>query len=210
MSSRCTMPARGSVASDGSRCSRALTRVPVGLPAPGCTTSPAGLSMTMTSLVLVQDVERDVLGQRFGLGIEHHVERDLLAATHRIARPDRLAVEQGIAGLDPFGQPRARELREQFGQDRVETAAGGRIRDDGSAGFGAFGAGCGHVSGSAVVRGLLREAGRGSAALLLSCASCPRRPKSADFMPMTPRSLPAFRAADAPAGRARHLRLRPA
>src|SRR5690606_36258113 len=49
LSSRCTMPARGSAASAGSRCSSAFTRVPDGLPAPGCTTSPAGLSITRTS-----------------------------------------------------------------------------------------------------------------------------------------------------------------
>src|SRR5690606_24058923 len=49
LSRRCTMPARGTAASAGSRNSRALTRVPLWLPAPGCTTRPAGLSMTRTS-----------------------------------------------------------------------------------------------------------------------------------------------------------------
>ncbi len=48
LSSRWTTPARGTDASAGSRNSSALTRVPVGLPAPGWTTSPAGLSITKT------------------------------------------------------------------------------------------------------------------------------------------------------------------
>src|SRR5690606_34404736 len=46
LSSRCTMPARGRAASAGSWCSSALTSVPLRLPAPGCTTRPAGLFTT--------------------------------------------------------------------------------------------------------------------------------------------------------------------
>src|SRR6476659_8640193 len=49
LSSRWTMPARGSSASPGSRGSSAFTNVPAGLPAPGCTTRPAGLSSTKTA-----------------------------------------------------------------------------------------------------------------------------------------------------------------
>jgi hypothetical protein len=46
LSSRCTMPARGSVAAAGSRASRPLSSVPCQLPGAGCTTRPAGLSST--------------------------------------------------------------------------------------------------------------------------------------------------------------------
>src|SRR6266545_8347613 len=51
-SRRCTMPGRaGSPTSDssGNRCRRPFTSVPPGCPAPGCTTSPAGLLTTIRS-----------------------------------------------------------------------------------------------------------------------------------------------------------------
>ncbi len=43
------MPARGRPLSAGSWCRRAFSIVPAQLPLPGCTTSPAGLSITSTS-----------------------------------------------------------------------------------------------------------------------------------------------------------------
>ena len=46
LSMRCTMPARGMAASFGSSASSAFCSVCARLPAPGCTTSPAGLSIT--------------------------------------------------------------------------------------------------------------------------------------------------------------------
>ncbi len=49
LSSRCTMPARGSSPVAGAWCSSAFSMVPAQLPLPGCTTSPAGLSITSTS-----------------------------------------------------------------------------------------------------------------------------------------------------------------
>ena len=49
LSSRWINPARGSAASFGSSPSKAFCKVCRGFPAPGCTTRPAGLSMTSTS-----------------------------------------------------------------------------------------------------------------------------------------------------------------
>ncbi|MCW0424878.1 hypothetical protein NB713_002821 [Xanthomonas sacchari] len=80
-------------------------------------------------VVLVQHLQRDVLGQGVGLGVQHRVQAGDLAAAQRIARPRRGAVEQGVAGFDPFGQARTRVFGEQFGQHRVEAATGGVIGD---------------------------------------------------------------------------------
>ena len=48
LSRRCTMPARGTPASAGACASSALSSVRSGWPAPGCTTRPAGLSITIS------------------------------------------------------------------------------------------------------------------------------------------------------------------
>src|SRR5690606_21512905 len=81
--------------------------------------------------ILVQHLQRDVLRLGADLVLELRAQADRLAATDRIARPRPRTVEQGVAGLDPFSQPRAREFREQFGQHGVEAPAGGGLGDDG-------------------------------------------------------------------------------
>ena len=70
----------------------------------------------------------DAIGER--LPIDTHVVPGIsafqaLAAAHGIARAGDLPVQQRIAGLDPASQARAREIREELGQDRIEAAAGG-------------------------------------------------------------------------------------
>src|SRR5690606_2788883 len=103
-------------------------------------------------LVLVQHVKRDVLGHRLGLDLGHLGQADGLAALHRVARARRLAVQQGVAGLDPGGQAGTGIFGEQLGQYGIETAAGGLVGDGGLAGGvwglghrGAFGMGSGQA-----------------------------------------------------------------
>ena len=83
-SSRWTMPGRCSSPTptrSGYRASRPLTSVPSALPAPGCTTSPAGLSTTMTasSSWTTPNVDRRIGLWQAGLGHRARVDRDLLA-----------------------------------------------------------------------------------------------------------------------------------
>jgi hypothetical protein len=72
LSIRCTMPGRFSPPMPERLppkwCRSALTSVPPGLPGAGWTTMPAGLSRTIEVVVLEDDVEGDVLGERVDLG----------------------------------------------------------------------------------------------------------------------------------------------
>ncbi len=118
-------------------------------------------------LVLEQDVERDVLGLRVGLDLHLHRQGHGLAAAHGLLGLDHPAAQQGVAGLDPFGQAGAGEIREQLGQHLVEAAAGG---GQGNAGFqqlalavvgfvdGGLGHGDGHLVGPGVGRAPFMEA----------------------------------------------------
>ena len=122
LSSRCTMPARGSAASCGSCASSAFCSVRSGLPAPGCTTSPAGLSMTNTCWSRMHDRQRDRL--RFGLGRRPRrsaATSHLLAAVDLVPRPARRAVDEYLAGVDPGLEPAARIIRQQRRQRLVEA-----------------------------------------------------------------------------------------
>ena len=84
----------------------------------------------------VKHLERNVLGNSIGFDLLAGSQRDGFAAVDRHFRLDHFAIEQGIAGLDPFGQARARELGEHFRQSLVETFARHLLRHGG---FNAFG-----------------------------------------------------------------------
>ena len=73
--------------------------------------------------VLVHDLEGNVFGQGRGFHFGTHVQGHGFAATHGRAGPGGLAVQQGIAGLDPFSQAAAGKIREHLGQGLVETLA---------------------------------------------------------------------------------------
>ena len=127
LSSRWTMPARGTAASCGAWWSSAFCSVPARLPAPGCTTSPAGLSITISASSSCDDRERD----RFGRG--RCVERlrwrshdDMLVAAHFLRRIGRDAVHCYAPGVDPGAQAAARVLRQCA--RRVPRRSGGPRR----------------------------------------------------------------------------------
>ena len=131
LSMRCTMPARGTPASFGSSASSAFCRVCARFPAPGCTTSPAGLSITKKC----RSRKAIVNGMRFRL----HVGRRAcacartthgLAAIDRIARPRRRAVDGHGACLHPRRQPRTGILRQCGSQGLVEALARRAFRQD--------------------------------------------------------------------------------
>ena len=114
LSSRCTMPGRRSPPMPerlSPQCAiSALTSVPVQLPAAGWTTRFFGLSMTMMSVVLVDDVERNGLGRGLGRLGRRHVDDDCGAGIDAMARiADRLAVERDRALLDQHLEPRPRQ-----------------------------------------------------------------------------------------------------
>ncbi len=98
-------------------------------------------------LVLEQHVQRDVFRLGAGLGFQHHLQGDHLAAAQCVARACLRAVQQDVAGLDPLGQAGAGVFGEQLGHDRVETTAGGGVGDNGLAGRfgGLFRHGRGHL-----------------------------------------------------------------
>ena len=71
-----------------------MTSVPVLGPAPGWTTMPEGLSMTMTSVVLVDDLERDVLGLELASGLgDLVVDLDAVAGLELVAGFPVVAVD---------------------------------------------------------------------------------------------------------------------
>ena len=103
----------------------ALTSVPDQLPAAGCTTSPAGLSMTMMLVVLVDHVERDASAGDRRLSAGRNVDRDCVAGVDAMARiADRAAVDRDRAGQDQRLEARARKLRQARCQHAVEPLAG--------------------------------------------------------------------------------------
>ena len=129
LSSRCTMPGRRTPPMPerlSPQCAiSAFTSVPVQFPAAGCTTRPAGLSMTIRCVVLVDDIERDRFAFRLGgLGRRHDDGEDL-AGVHAIAGvARRAAVRRHLAVEDQRLQPRAREIGDARGEHAVEPLAG--------------------------------------------------------------------------------------
>ncbi len=87
--------------------------------------------------ILVQDVQRDVLGLGVGLGVEHDMQAGHLAAADRVAPAHGFTVQQHVPGLDPLAQLGAGEFGEQVGQHGVKAPPGGGIGHDGlTGGFG--------------------------------------------------------------------------
>ena len=121
---RCRRAAPG--AAPARACSSAFSSVPSGLPAPGCTTSPAGLSMTIRSSSSYTIVERHALRRRRrARRRRRRRERDLLAAHGLRARARRCAPSTRTwPGLQPCLQPAARILRETARQRLVQAQAG--------------------------------------------------------------------------------------
>ncbi len=103
LSSRCTMPARGSAASAGAWCSSAFSSVPSQLPLPGCTTSPAGLSSTRiaaSSCAIDSAMASGANG--VACGSAPSVTAMRFAAAHLRRRlGDRDGVDGHESGLDP-------------------------------------------------------------------------------------------------------------
>ena len=128
LSSRCTMPARGTCASFGSRCSSAFCRVPAALPAPGCTTSPAGLLSTKMWRSWWTIVELDLL-RRDPRGLLEHraLTSNVLAAENLVLGSQLLAVDEHLAGLDPLLDAGARIVA-RAARPAPDPGAGRRIR----------------------------------------------------------------------------------
>ena len=184
------MPARGSAASDGSRNSSALTRVPLWI-------ARARMHHQPGRLVDARTRPRPRTGSSSGMssGSASVWVSSITARRHRSRRRapasrgrTMFAVEQGVAGLDPFGQAGAREFGEQLGQHRVETAAGGGVGHGGAALFGLGGRAGSHADGfgSGADRGG-RSCGLLLSALRASCAqSDPHDPTPARPAPRLP------------------------
>jgi hypothetical protein len=88
------------------------------LPLPGCTTRPAGLSITIRCSSFEHHVERDVFGAIVARHLRHgRPRRTRRARRHRpCAWLDRRAVEADQAVLQPALQAAARMLGKQLGQ----------------------------------------------------------------------------------------------
>ena len=102
LSSRWTMPARGTPASCGAWCSSALSSVPSQLPLPGCTTSPAGLSIT-SSASSSSTIDSAIASGRNASSADGRTRRGRRPARRRAPGASRRAsaVERDAAGVDP-------------------------------------------------------------------------------------------------------------
>src|SRR5690606_17372281 len=181
----------------GSRYSRPLTRVPVGLPAPGWTTSPAGLSSTNTSLSSYRTWRAMSSGSARVCSSS--------TACSETSSPPRTRSRGRAASPSSRTSPDLiqadRREREYSGNSSASTAS--KRRPAALSGILAS------RGAAASVRTSVMRLGSLLAALLL------RRCYYPTFVPPAPRSdpddptFPASPPRPAAAGRARHLRLRP-
>ena len=147
LSSRCTMPGRSggqtpsatSSARSGKRDRSPPTRVPSVCPAPGWTTSPAGLSTTTIIGVGVDDLESDArLGRHRAVAGRAEMDGECGALVHELlAVQVGRSVDQHPSGADQLGRARARDVG-QHGDGAVEPHAVHQRRD-----FGVDDIGCG-------------------------------------------------------------------
>ena len=116
------------LASAGSCASSAFCSVPSGLPAPGCTTRPAGLLMTMTLASSQTIDERHRLRPRRHGVLDRRIHAHQLTPGHGVAGPRDATVHADLPGIDPALQARARMLRQGSASAwsrRRPAAAGG-------------------------------------------------------------------------------------
>ena len=143
------MPARGSFARRGAYASSAFCSVRSGLPAPGCTTSPAGLLTTMTSSSSQAIDERRAPARRPGRR-PHRARR---ARRARRPRRCRAAAARGrrraACRVDAALEARARELR-QGSASAWSRRRAGRLRRQAAVRVGVGWNSCG--SGAVFVR----------------------------------------------------------
>ena len=126
LSSRWTMPARGTDASCGARCSSVLQRA-AAIARAGMDDEARWLVEHDQRVVLIDDDERDVLWRdrgRIGIGFDPH--DDALASPHLAGRRDDAIVEGHAPRVDPRPQPAARVLRKRVRERGVEAATRGR------------------------------------------------------------------------------------
>ena len=112
------MPARGSPLSAGAWCSSAFSSVPAQLPLPGCTTRPAGLSITSTSSSSCTTSSAIASARNAvssGRGQQRHL--DPLAAAQLVAGPRR----SPSTSTAPSSTSLARRLRDSFGSSRASA-----------------------------------------------------------------------------------------
>src|SRR5262249_48099876 len=81
-------------------------------------------------LVLVEHLERDVLGDGQVVGGRRQLDADFVFAADAVAGLDRLAVDEDVAGLDGLLKQGAGKVGELNGEVGVEPAARGFAPDD--------------------------------------------------------------------------------
>jgi hypothetical protein len=116
------MPARGSSATCGTRCSSAFSSVPWRLPLPGCTTRPTGLLTTSSiesSNTTSSGISSGASGVAFGIGLDLDPHRFAAADLHLGGAPG--VVDGDLARADPVLDAVARELG-QHGRQRLVQA----------------------------------------------------------------------------------------
>ena len=123
LSRRWMRPARGNFASDGSSPNRAFCKVCRGFPAPGCTTNPAGLSMTSTSASSCTSRSAIASGSTSGWPLHATVIcTRIRAPASTMSRGLQLPpAHLHRARLDPPLDPGARMLRHQPRQGTVQA-----------------------------------------------------------------------------------------
>ena len=101
LSSRCTSPARGTEASAPSWASKRILQGVARLPAPGCTTSPAGLLITRSASSSKHDPQCHGLGGHALIRGEFGPNPHPLASGQALAREYLAPLEQHLARPDP-------------------------------------------------------------------------------------------------------------
>ena len=123
LSRRCTMPARGTPASAGQCASSPFISVRSGTPAPGCTTRPAGLSITMRSASSKTMSSGIVCARGAASGAAGGASSMCSPPRTACARLRARAIDADVAGRKPGLQPVARILREEARERLVQPRA---------------------------------------------------------------------------------------
>ena len=129
-SSRCTIPGRsGSSPPSTSYASRPCTSVPCAWPGAGMNDEARRLVDDQQVLVLVRDGEIHRLGLERALRRGGRLELDLLAADELVALQPHAPVDEHAARSEQSLGDGARADLGQFGEEAVESPAGGVVRD---------------------------------------------------------------------------------